>query len=94
MGLQDHGIRYRDSVSLVYAYDLFLFAVKRQSIAAMIRIIGKTAAESIPFCRSSPNAPETKPTSVGPPEQPISPASAITANIAVPPSGHNSPAVL
>ena len=37
--------------------------------------------------RLSPAAPDIKPTSVGPPEQPRSPASAISANIAVPPAG-------
>ena len=39
----------------------------------------------IPFFRSSEAKPVTKPTSVGPPEQPTSPASASRANMAVPP---------
>ncbi len=46
---------------------------------------GKISAAKIPFRRSSPNRPDTNPTSVGPPEQPRSPASARNANIAVPP---------
>lgn len=35
--------------------------------------------------RLSPSCPDTKPTNVGPPEQPKSPARASKANMAVPP---------
>jgi len=35
--------------------------------------IGKIMPDKIPIFRLSPNAPDTIPTNVGPPEQPISP---------------------
>ena len=46
------------------------------------------------MCRLSPNAPATNPARVEPPEQPMSPASAMSANIAVPPPGIDSEAML
>ena len=46
---------------------------------------GNMIAARIPMCRSFPKALDTRPASVGPPEQPTSPASASIANIAVPP---------
>ena len=46
---------------------------------------GKTVAARMPAFMFSPKASETKPTRVGPEEQPRSPASARSANIAVPP---------
>ena len=52
------------------------------------RQIGKIIAAVSPIFRSPPAAPETAPTSVGPVEQPRSPASASSANIAVPPDGY------
>ncbi len=45
---------------------------------------GNTRAAESPAFRLSRAAPETKPTSVGPAEQPTSPASAIKAKSAVP----------
>ena len=56
----------------------------------MVQIIistGKTIAHARPALRLSEQAPETIPTIVGPLEQPISPARAKSANIAVPPFG-------
>lgn len=47
-----------------------------------------------PDFRFSPNAPDTMPTNVGPPEQPISPPNANNANIAVPPFGRTADALL
>ena len=47
--------------------------------------VGNITANSIPTLRLSPNADETKPTAPGPAEQPKSPPSARSANIAVPP---------
>ncbi len=41
-----------------------------------------------PAFRLESNAPDTKPTRVGPPAQPRSPARAKMANMAVPPDGH------
>ena len=41
-----------------------------------------------PYFKFPPNAPETSPTNVGPPEHPRSPASASRANMEVPPFGH------
>ncbi|KAI4441174.1 Adaptive-response sensory-kinase SasA [Schaedlerella arabinosiphila] len=46
---------------------------------------GKITAARIPFFKSSEAMLDTYPTSVGPPEQPRSPASANSANMAVPP---------
>lgn len=48
----------------------------------------------IPIFRLSPNAPDAIPTSVGPPEQPISPPKANNANMAVPPLGKADDALL
>lgn len=47
-----------------------------------------------PAFRFSPNTPDTMPTSVGPPEQPISPPRANNANMAVPPFGKAADALL
>ncbi len=52
------------------------------------------APASTPIFRSSPNAPDTIPTTVGPPEQPISPPKASRANMAVPPFGSVADALL
>ena len=46
---------------------------------------GNTIAANIPFFRSSEAMPDTIPATVGPDEQPISPASASRAKRAVPP---------
>ena len=48
---------------------------------------GKIIPAKIPIFRLSPKAPDTIPTNVGPPEQPISPPNASNANMAVPPLG-------
>ena len=51
-------------------------------------------AERMPIFRLSRKAPETKPTRVGPVEQPRSPASASRANLAVTPSRNETAARL
>ncbi len=56
--------------------------------------IGKITAARIPLLRLSPYTPETKPASVGPEEQPRSPASASRANRAVPPCRMEATAIL
>lgn len=48
---------------------------------------GKIIPAKIPIFKLSPKAPDTIPTNVGPPEQPISPPNASNANMAVPPLG-------
>ena len=62
--------------------------------AAMTSTSGNTQPASIPFCISSPAFCEMLPTTAGPSAPPISPATAGSANIAVPPDGilaeHNS----
>lgn len=58
------------------------------------RNTGKITPARIPFFRLSDNAPDTKPTSVGPPEQPTSPANANKANKEVPPLRNASDALL
>ena len=55
---------------------------------------GKTVPARIPIFRLSPITPDTIPTNVGPVEQPTSPASAISANMAVPPFGRAADALL
>ena len=55
---------------------------------------GNTTPARIPIFRLSFNAPDTMPTTVGPPEQPTSPASARSANIAVPPRAMEAVALL
>ena len=49
---------------------------------------------STPIFKLSPNAPDTIPTSVGPPEHPTSPPNASRANNAVPPFGRAADALL
>ena len=56
--------------------------------------IGKIMPAKIPIFRLSPSAPDTIPTNVGPPEQPISPPKANNANMAVPPLGKAADALL
>lgn len=58
---------------------------RRCNIISTAITTGKTIATSIPALRLSAAALDTNPTSVGPPEHPRSPASASSANIAVPP---------
>lgn len=53
----------------------------------MRRVTGNAVANSIPTFRSLLNADDTKPTTLGPAEQPKSPPSASSANIAVEPVG-------
>ena len=55
---------------------------------------GKIIPAKIPIFRLSPKAPDTIPTNVGPPEQPISPPNASNANMAVPPLGKAADALL
>ena len=55
---------------------------------------GKTIAASSPGWSTPPDAPATIPTSVGPDEQPRSPANAISAYMAVPPIGNIRAAML
>ena len=62
--------------------------------AKIIMSIGKMIAASKPAFKLSLNAPATKPTNVGPDEQPKSPARAKNANIVVAPLGHFSAAML
>ena len=57
----------------------------RQRTSPIISTIGKIIAAKIPTLRSSLNRADTVPTTVGPIEQPTSPANARKANIAVPP---------
>ena len=56
--------------------------------------IGNTIAAKIPIRRLFPRLLETNPASVGPPEHPRSPASASSANIAVPPPRIDADAIL
>ena len=58
---------------------------RRCNIISTAITTGKIIATSIPALRLSATALDTNPTSVGPPEHPRSPASASSANIAVPP---------
>ena len=55
---------------------------------------GKIIPAKIPIFRLSPSVPDTIPTNVGPPEQPISPPNANNANRAVPPLGKTADALL
>lgn len=66
-----------------FRHILFLVLLFRNDVPINISI-GKMIAVSSPVFRLSFAAFDMKPTSVGPAEQPISPASAINANIAVP----------
>ena len=69
------------------------FAFFRETISRIINAatskIGNTTAASSPVFRESPLAPDTNPTSVGPPEHPRSPPNASSANIADPPPGNS-----
>jgi hypothetical protein len=65
-----------------------------QRIIPINNIKGNKTAARIPFFKSSPNTPDTIPTTVGPPEQPTSPPRAKNANIAVPPLGNAADALL
>ena len=56
--------------------------------------IGKIIPAKIPIFRLSSKTPDTIPTKVGPPEQPISPPNASNANMAVPPLGKTADALL
>ena len=57
-------------------------------------MIGNTIAARIPIFKSPPIRSATIPTTVGPDEHPKSPASAISAYMAVPPPGSSSAAIL
>ena len=57
-------------------------------------IIGKIIPAKIPIFKLSSKAPDTIPTSVGPPAQPTSPPNANNANMAVPPLGSVADALL
>ena len=65
-----------------------------QRIIPISNRTGKIIPAKTPIFKLSPNAPETIPTNVGPPEQPISPPNANNANIAVPPFGKAADALL
>ncbi len=52
----------------------------------MSMVIGKITAQRIPNCKFPPNTPDINPATLGPEEQPRSPASARRANIVVPPN--------
>ena len=69
-----------------FVYLAVLRFIKRKAKRPAINKRGKTIAANKPTRRLSSKAPEIKPTKVGPPEQPKSPASARKANIAVPPA--------
>ena len=58
------------------------------------KMIGNAIAAKMPTFKFPPAAPDTNPTTVGPEEQPRSPASAKSANIAVPPRGRRLDALL
>ena len=60
----------------------------------MISRTGNTIAAKSPAFRFSENAPDTTPTTPGPEEHPRSPASARSANNAVPPFGQDAAAIL
>lgn len=68
--------------------------MRLQQINPINKRKGKTTADRSPALRLSPKALDTNPTVVGPNEQPVSPAKASSANIAVPPFGHFSEARL
>ena len=58
------------------------------------RTMGNTTPARMPVFKLSPAAPDTRPTNVGPTEQPKSPASARNANMAVPPRLMDADAIL
>ena len=79
---------------------IYMFSTKNYFCAFLHREmppsnkIGKMIAASIPAFKLSFAWLEINPTSVGPPEQPISPPSAKSANSAVPPFGSVAEALL
>lgn len=70
--------------SFIKILSYFVFEAFNNKIPT-IKQIGNTNAVKIPIFKFSDAKLEIPPTSVGPPEHPTSPASASSANIAVPP---------
>ena len=68
-----------------FAVFLLFFHFKVKTVTSSTT--GNITADKIPLFKSEPSASDTMPTTVGPTEQPMSPARARNANIAVPPVG-------
>ena len=85
-------IMLRFVTNLIYYFSFTLFFCDNTSPAN--NKTGKRIATPIPTRRLLENALETNPTSVGPPEQPKSPANARSANNTVPPLRKDADALL
>ena len=75
---------FNDQFGIFLYYFILLFHLLYTNPPKSITT-GNIKPTSKPFFKSSPNAPDTNPTTVGPALQPTSPAKAKIANIAVPP---------
>ena len=75
--------RAKAARSFIYSFSLPNSPFSRHTKMRM----GKIIAHKMPIFRLSPKRLDTKPTNVGPEEQPTSPAKASNAYMAVPPSG-------